>query len=43
MASKPNLVQWMLDTRPWFPEATQTKHLETHVGYLSALTVTQEY
>ncbi|KAK4199779.1 hypothetical protein QBC40DRAFT_340240 [Triangularia verruculosa] len=26
------LVQWILDTRPWYPEATQTKHLETHAS-----------
>lgn len=32
MASKPPVVQWILDTRPWFPEATETKHLETHVS-----------
>ncbi|KAL2133355.1 hypothetical protein VTI74DRAFT_2484 [Chaetomium olivicolor] len=26
---KPTIAQWILDTRSWFPEATQTKHLET--------------
>lgn len=29
---EPVLVQWILDTRPWYPEATQTKQLETHVS-----------
>ncbi|KAK0668502.1 hypothetical protein QBC41DRAFT_321679 [Cercophora samala] len=26
------LVQWILDTRFWYPEATQTKHLETRAS-----------
>ncbi|KAK4181354.1 hypothetical protein QBC36DRAFT_374221 [Triangularia setosa] len=26
------LVQWILDTRPWYPEATRTAHLETHAS-----------
>ncbi|KAK0737467.1 hypothetical protein B0T21DRAFT_165136 [Apiosordaria backusii] len=26
------LVQWILDTRPWYPKATQTKDLETHAS-----------
>ncbi|KAK1829500.1 hypothetical protein QBC39DRAFT_134095 [Podospora conica] len=30
--SSPQLHQWILDTRPWWPEATQTKHLETHAS-----------
>ncbi|KAK4673807.1 hypothetical protein QC763_115190 [Podospora pseudopauciseta] len=29
---EPVLVQWILDTRPWYPEATQTKQLETHAS-----------
>ena len=28
---KPTLLQWVFDTRSWFPEATQTRQLETHV------------
>ncbi|KAK3336110.1 hypothetical protein B0T19DRAFT_28464 [Cercophora scortea] len=31
------LVQWILDTRSWFPEATQTRHLETHASRALAL------
>ncbi|KXX79624.1 L-aminoadipate-semialdehyde dehydrogenase-phosphopantetheinyl transferase [Madurella mycetomatis] len=37
MSSKPTLVQWILDTRHWFPEATETKHLETHAQASRAL------
>ncbi|KAL2016825.1 hypothetical protein VTK56DRAFT_2948 [Thermocarpiscus australiensis] len=36
-APKPVLVQWILDTRRWFPEATETKHLETHAARALAL------
>ncbi|KAK3693701.1 hypothetical protein B0T22DRAFT_476524 [Podospora appendiculata] len=31
------LVQWILDTRSWFPEATQTRHLETQASRALAL------
>ncbi|GAB1311593.1 holo-[acyl-carrier-protein] synthase [Madurella fahalii] len=37
MSSKPTIVQWILDTRTWFPEATETKHLETHASRALAL------
>lgn len=29
--SQPTLVQWYFDTRSWFPGATKTRDLETHV------------
>jgi len=28
----PVLVQWIFDTRTWYPQVTQTKQLETHVS-----------
>lgn len=31
-SSRPVLVQWIVDTRPLWPEATQTRQLETVVG-----------
>jgi 4'-phosphopantetheinyl transferase len=31
---KPVIAQWILDTRSWYPEVTQTKQLETHVSYI---------
>ncbi|KAK4162513.1 L-aminoadipate-semialdehyde dehydrogenase-phosphopantetheinyl transferase [Cladorrhinum sp. PSN259] len=34
-ASKP--VQWILDTRSWYSEATETRHLETHASRALAL------
>lgn len=30
--TSPQIFQWILDTRPWFPGATQTSHLDTHPG-----------
>ncbi|KAK4042001.1 hypothetical protein C8A01DRAFT_44980 [Parachaetomium inaequale] len=32
MPDKPVLAQWILDTRDWYPEARQTKQLETHAS-----------
>jgi 4'-phosphopantetheinyl transferase len=32
MPDKPVLAQWILDTRDWYPGATQTKQLEIHVS-----------
>ncbi|KAK3996487.1 hypothetical protein QBC44DRAFT_149058 [Cladorrhinum sp. PSN332] len=31
-STKPVPVQWILDTRSWYPEATETRHLETHAS-----------
>ncbi|KAK3330634.1 hypothetical protein B0H66DRAFT_70245 [Apodospora peruviana] len=36
-AIKPVLVQWILDTRTWYPEATETRQLETHASRALAL------
>ncbi|KAK3394018.1 hypothetical protein B0H63DRAFT_459732 [Podospora didyma] len=36
-ATKPVLVQWILDTRTWWPEATETRQLETHAKRALAL------
>ncbi|KAK3363274.1 hypothetical protein B0T25DRAFT_526868 [Lasiosphaeria hispida] len=36
-AIKPVLVQWILDTRTWWPEATETRQLETHASRALAL------
>ncbi|KAK3383528.1 hypothetical protein B0T24DRAFT_52558 [Lasiosphaeria ovina] len=35
--TKPLLVQWILDTRTWWPEATETRLLETHASRTLAL------
>ncbi|KAK1758704.1 hypothetical protein QBC47DRAFT_375531 [Echria macrotheca] len=29
-ADEPTIIQWLFDTRDWFPEATTTRQLETH-------------
>ncbi|KAK3298622.1 uncharacterized protein B0H64DRAFT_471887 [Chaetomium fimeti] len=34
---KPVIAQWILDTRTWYPEVTQTKQLETHAARAFAL------
>ncbi|KAH6854845.1 hypothetical protein B0I37DRAFT_410898 [Chaetomium sp. MPI-CAGE-AT-0009] len=34
---KPIIAQWILDTRTWYPEVTQTKELETHAARAFAL------
>ncbi|KAK0730058.1 hypothetical protein B0H67DRAFT_560642 [Lasiosphaeris hirsuta] len=34
---KPVLVQWILDTRTWWPEVTETRQLETHAARALAL------
>lgn len=40
--NKPILVQWILDTRSWFPSATKTCDLEVHASRpLSLLTLTE--
>ena len=31
MPEDPTVVQWILDTRGWWPQATQTRQLESHV------------
>ncbi|EAQ89573.1 hypothetical protein CHGG_06192 [Chaetomium globosum CBS 148.51] len=35
--NKPVIAQWILDTRSWYPEVTQTKQLETHAARAFAL------
>ncbi|KAH6628259.1 hypothetical protein F5144DRAFT_300970 [Chaetomium tenue] len=35
--AEPVIAQWILDTRSWYPEVTQTKQLETHAARAFAL------
>ncbi|KAK0628215.1 hypothetical protein B0T17DRAFT_522142 [Bombardia bombarda] len=39
---QPVLVQWILDTRSWYPQATQTRQLESHAARALALLTPDE-
>ncbi|KAH8886783.1 phosphopantetheinyl transferase [Thozetella sp. PMI_491] len=41
-ASGPVVVQWVFDTRPWWPDAVKTKDLETHAARALALLTEDE-